>query len=97
MSIDRAAADRLVELARRRELEQLVEAAEVVAEQAIEGRDRVVRVVVAEPPEPVGALADGELARSRFRLLGGQASARHHQVVAVLHLGQQIPRAVLVG
>ncbi len=62
----RSGADGGFELRRRLQLQQAIEPRQIAPVQAVEAGDRGGRVVVAEPPEPVGAFADGQL-----RLDGG--------------------------
>ena len=61
-----AVAHRLGEICRRLDLQALVQIGEIETEQAVETRHALRRIVVAEPPEPVGTLADREL-RGRAR------------------------------
>ena len=60
----------MVEADRFGQAEQAVEGPEVVAEEFVEAFHRLGRVVVAEPPEPVGAFADGQAPKTASRSSG---------------------------
>ena len=77
-------------------MHQAIQARQVVAEQAVEAGHRGRRIVVAEPPEPVGALAHGKLGLRRGGRGLVQAPAGGDQVIALLRRAQQLPGAVLV-
>ena len=77
-------------------MKQMIEMAQVAPEQLLELSDGFRRIVTAQPPEPVGTFADGELRRRR--IAGGriEAVATHHQIVALFGGAEQIPGGVLV-
>ena len=81
---------------RRRQSEYPVQVGELGAEQPLERRHRFVRVVFARPPEPVRALAVGELPQRGSLLLGVQPAGGNNMIEARLGRAQQVPSAVLV-
>jgi len=76
--------------------EQPIQARQLMAEQPVEIAHRRVRVVVAEPPEPVGALAQRELTFDRSALLRRQAFVRQHFIDSDLGQHQEIPARVFI-
>src|SRR3989338_1962847 len=97
-SLGRAAtlADRLRQIQRGRQFQQAVQFGQVVAEQAIEAGYRMCRVVIAKPPEPVGAFARAKLFFGRFLFGWTEPGTGHDHIEALLGDAQQLPCAILV-
>src|SRR6516162_241233 len=91
-----AGCDRQREGTRRGEVESSVECQQLAAIEAVELTHGIGGVVVAEPPEPVRALAEGELPAS-----GGSPGViirfAHDVVIGLLGIAQQVPGTVLRG
>jgi hypothetical protein len=77
------------------QVEQAVEGFQVFAEQAVEAGYRLRRVVVAQPPEPVGAFANGQPADD-FGLRRASSRPLSSARSALLDLAQHFPGAVFV-
>ena len=84
-------------IGRRCHIEQLVELREMRTEQALEIAHRLRRVVIAEPPEPVGALADGQLQARTLCLIRRKSIRGERAIEYLLGFDQHVPAAVLVG
>ena len=82
---------------RRGKLQQPVEMCQVVAEELVELDHGARRIVVAQPPEPVRTLAQGQACRRGFAVGGVQPAAAHDQIVAALGGAQEIPGAVFLA
>jgi len=65
--------------------------------EAIELTHRIRRIVVAEPPEPIRALAQSQLALGGRLLLALRRIGLHYTIEGQLRLAQEIPRPVLGG
>ena len=65
-------------------------------EQTLEIADRGPRIVVTEPPEPIGALAYGQLTLQLLQPLVGVVVFVQGLIVIPLRLSQQIPGPILV-
>src|SRR5215469_13061203 len=85
-----AGRDRHRQIRRRREIEPPIKRRELPPVETVELAHGIGGVVVAEPPEPVGALAKCELP-FRARSLRRIALLLHHPVVGLLGVTQQIP------
>src|SRR5581483_9888988 len=72
----------------RHHAEQLVQVDELPPVQLIELADGILRIVVAEPPEPIGTLAECELPLDLRTLPGGQLSGSDDLVELKLCLAQ---------
>ncbi|MNC06857.1 hypothetical protein D3C75_543800 [compost metagenome] len=90
-------ADWVFQTGRNRQLEQAIECLEVVAKQQVEAGDRVWRVVVAQPPEPVRTFAAGQALQDLRPPLGAQPAAVEDAIGALFGGAEQFPGAVLVG
>ena len=61
----------------------------------IETGDRVCRIVIAKPPEPVGAFAGCQLPAGFDLFFAAQAAALHDQIETVFCGAQHVPGAIL--
>ena len=73
----------------------MVEVGEVAAIEMIETGHGLARVVITEPPEPVGTFADRQLVFGGYRLFRREATAALNHVVTLFGGAEQIPGVVL--
>ena len=90
-----AVADGLVEILRGGDSHQGIEFAEVEAIQTVEITDGIGRVVIAEPPEPVGALAAAELFEDFGLLVRGECADMPIHIL--FSRAEQVPGATEAG
>ena len=76
--------------------EHVIQIGQVGTKQPFKITDRVFGVIVAEPPEPVRALTDGQLVLGRQGLITAQTALCHDLVKDLLGIAQHVPATVLV-